>query len=167
VVVLIRQRRVGLLVDAAIAGFAVGTGFALIENLYYLAERSEALLFVQVIRGFGTAIMHGGATATFATVSIAMQERRPAIGPIMFLPAFIAAAVLHSTFNHLLVQPVLATLTMAVVLPVVFRLRVPLQRTRAARLDGGGLGRENGYVAGHSLGLVPRLAGGPVFADLA
>ncbi|MEI6460148.1 MAG: PrsW family glutamic-type intramembrane protease [Pseudomonadota bacterium] len=120
VVVLIRQRRVGLLVDAAIAGFAVGTGFALIENLYYLAERSEALLFVQVIRGFGTAIMHGGATATFATVSIAMQERRPAIGPIMFLPAFIAAAVLHSTFNHLLVQPVLATLTMAVVLPVVF-----------------------------------------------
>ena len=36
VVVLIRTHRIGFLVDAAILGFAVGTGFALVENLYYL-----------------------------------------------------------------------------------------------------------------------------------
>src|SRR5436305_10003236 len=33
---LVRAHRVGFLVDAAILGFAVGTGFALVENLYYL-----------------------------------------------------------------------------------------------------------------------------------
>ncbi|TLY98624.1 MAG: PrsW family intramembrane metalloprotease [Gammaproteobacteria bacterium] len=37
-VFLIRTRRVGLPVDAGIAGFAIGTGFALVENLYYLAS---------------------------------------------------------------------------------------------------------------------------------
>ena len=73
---LIRTRRVGLLVDAAIAGFAVGTGFALVENLYYLAMRPEAQTDVQVIRGFGTAIMHGGATAIFGIVSVALVERK-------------------------------------------------------------------------------------------
>jgi len=56
---LIRTRRVGLPVDAAIAGFAIGTGFALVENLYYLTSQPHTALPVQVIRGFGTAIMHG------------------------------------------------------------------------------------------------------------
>ena len=49
---LIRSRRVGLIVDAAIYGFAVGTGFALFENLYYLMMRPETHPAVQVIRGF-------------------------------------------------------------------------------------------------------------------
>src|ERR671924_647725 len=35
-VALIRSHRIGFLVDAAICGFAVGTGFALIENFHYL-----------------------------------------------------------------------------------------------------------------------------------
>src|SRR5512147_853034 len=35
VVWLIRTHRVGFLVDAAILGFAVGTGFAIVENLQY------------------------------------------------------------------------------------------------------------------------------------
>lgn len=59
IVVLIRARRIALLVDAAIAGFAVGTGFAVVENLYYLSMRPDAHIAVWVVRGFGTAIMHG------------------------------------------------------------------------------------------------------------
>src|SRR5579864_8448670 len=35
VVALIRAHRIGFLVDAAIFGFAVGTGFAIVENIYY------------------------------------------------------------------------------------------------------------------------------------
>ena len=41
---LIRTRRVGLPVDAGIAGFAIGTGFAVIENLYYLAARPHTTI---------------------------------------------------------------------------------------------------------------------------
>jgi RsiW-degrading membrane proteinase PrsW (M82 family) len=114
---LIRIRRIGLLVDAAIAGFAVGTGFALVENLYYLALRPDAQTDVQVIRGFGTAIMHGGATAIFGIVSVALVERKGDATIGVFVPGWLGAVVLHSVFNHLLVKPLLATLTILLVLP--------------------------------------------------
>src|SRR5215213_5142902 len=110
VVYLIRTRRVGMLVDAAIYGFAVGTGFALFENLYFLAMRPETHPAVQVIRGFGTAIMHGGATALFSIVSIALAERRPDGWIRVFGPGLIAATILHAVYNILLVRPAVATL---------------------------------------------------------
>jgi RsiW-degrading membrane proteinase PrsW (M82 family) len=116
-VYLIRSRRIGMLVDAAIFGFAIGSGFALVENLYYLASRPDAHIAVQVIRGFGTAIMHGGATAIFAIVSVALAEKRPDGLWTVFLPGLLAAATLHSAFNHLLAKPVLATLGILLVLP--------------------------------------------------
>jgi RsiW-degrading membrane proteinase PrsW (M82 family) len=117
VVYLIRTRRVGMIVDAAIYGFAVGTGFALFENLYYLMMRPETHPAVQVIRGFGTAIMHGGATAVFAIVSIALAERRPDGWVRVFLPGLIAAAALHAVYNLLLLKPVFATLGVLMLLP--------------------------------------------------
>jgi RsiW-degrading membrane proteinase PrsW (M82 family) len=42
VIALIRTHRIGFLVDAAIFGFAVGTGFALVENLHYLQRVADA-----------------------------------------------------------------------------------------------------------------------------
>ena len=120
VVVFVHTRRVGLLVDALIVGFALGAGFALVENVFYLAERTNAVLLVQIIRGFGTAIMHGGATGIFAMISVALYDRHPDGGLQYFLPGFVCGVVLHSAFNHLLVQPFIATAVMAVVLPVAF-----------------------------------------------
>jgi RsiW-degrading membrane proteinase PrsW (M82 family) len=116
-VYLIRTQRVGFLVDAAIFGFAVGTGFAVVENLYYLAVRPDAQIAIWIVRGFGTAIMHGGATAIFAIVSLGLAEKKPQGFAGVFLPGLIAATVLHSAFNHFLFQPVLATLGVLVVLP--------------------------------------------------
>ena len=104
-VYLIRTRRVGLPVDAGIAGFAVGTGFALVENLYYLASRPEISLPVQIIRGFGTAIMHGGTTTILAMISVTLYERRPNGGLQLLLPGFLAAVALHTAFNFMLVRP--------------------------------------------------------------
>jgi len=118
-VYLIRTRLVGLSVDAGIAGFAIGTGFALIENLYYLASRPDAALPVQVIRGFGTAIMHGGTGTVMGMISVALYERRPNGGVHLLLPGFLAAVALHSGFNYLLVKPAVATLATLVVLPLV------------------------------------------------
>jgi RsiW-degrading membrane proteinase PrsW (M82 family) len=120
IVALIRANRIGFLVDAAIFGFAVGTGFALVENLYYLRSFPEAGMGTWIVRGFGTAIMHGGATAIFGVMGLAMLERsRRATAPA-FLPGLLVAAVLHSGFNHLLLNPKLATLATLVVLPPVF-----------------------------------------------
>jgi len=118
-VYLIRTRRVGLSIDAGIAGFAIGTGFGLIENLYYLASRPDAALPVQVIRGFGTAIMHGGTGTVMGMISVALYERRPNGGAHLLLPGFLVAVALHSGFNYLLVKPAVATLATLVVLPLV------------------------------------------------
>jgi protease PrsW len=116
-VFLIRARRVGLPIDAGIAGFAIGTGFALVENLYYLAARPHTVLAVQVIRGFGTAIMHGGTAAILAMISNTLYERRPSGGLQLLLPGLLAAVALHTGYNYLLVRPALATLATLLVLP--------------------------------------------------
>ena len=121
-VYLIRTRRVGMPVDAGIAAFAIGTGFGLIENLYYLASRPDTALFVQVIRGFGTAIMHGGTATVLAMISITLYERRPNGGLYLLLPGFLVAVALHTGFNLLLLKPAVATLATVVVLPLVIYL---------------------------------------------
>jgi RsiW-degrading membrane proteinase PrsW (M82 family) len=121
-VFLIRTRRVGLPVDAGIAGFAIGTGFAVVENLYYLAARPHTVLAVQVIRGFGTAIMHGGTAAILAMISNTLYERRPGGGLHLLLPGLFAAVALHTGYNYLLVRPALATLATLLVLPFVIYL---------------------------------------------
>ena len=121
-VFLIRTRRVGLPVDAGIAGFAIGTGFAVVENLYYLAARPHTVLAVQVIRGFGTAIMHGGTAAILAMISNTLYERRPGGGLYLLLPGLFAAVALHTGYNYLLVRPALATLATLLVLPFVIYL---------------------------------------------
>ena len=75
IVVLIRSHRIGFLIDAAILGFAVGTGFATVENLYYLERVRDAGMGTWIVRGFGTALMHGGCTAIFAMMSVALLEQ--------------------------------------------------------------------------------------------
>jgi RsiW-degrading membrane proteinase PrsW (M82 family) len=116
-VALIRMHRIGFLVDAAILGFSVGTGFASIENLYYQTIVPDASLGTWIMRGFGTAIMHGGVTAIFAMSGLALLERGRLPGPVAFAPGFVIAVVIHSAYNHLLVLPRLSTLAVLVALP--------------------------------------------------
>jgi protease PrsW len=120
IVALMRAHRIGFLVDAAIFGFAVGTGFAMVENLYYLRAFPDAGMGTWIVRGFGTALMHGGAAAIFGVMGLAMLERSRRADFLAFLPGFALAAVLHSAFNHLLMSPKLATLAVLVVLPPLF-----------------------------------------------
>src|SRR4051794_25661155 len=53
IVALIRTSRVGFLVDAAVQGFAVGAGFAVIENLWYLHSMPDAAVTLWIVRGLG------------------------------------------------------------------------------------------------------------------
>ncbi len=130
IVVLIRTSRIGFLVDAAIFGFAVGTGFALIENLYYLQTLDSANIGVWIVRGFGTAIMHGGATAIFAILSQALTERSIGINPLKYLPGLALAVALHSLYNHFLISPIQSTMLILLVLPPVLYV-IYLQSSRS------------------------------------
>ena len=118
IVWLIRRHRIGFLVDAAILGFALGSGFALLENTYAVWRIPNAGMSAWIIRGFGTAIMHGGATASFALVSLAILERDERQGFFALLPGFAAAAAVHSTFNHLIHAPGLAAGVMLLAVPL-------------------------------------------------
>ncbi len=117
IVLLIRTHRIGFLVDAAIYGFAVGTGFAIVENVFYQHLIPDAGLGTWIVRGFGTAIMHGGATAIFAMMSLAMLEQKRARWLLALLPGYVIAVTLHSAFNHMYVSPRLSTLAVLIVFP--------------------------------------------------
>jgi RsiW-degrading membrane proteinase PrsW (M82 family) len=116
VLFLFKTHRAGFLVDAAILGFSVGAGFAVIENIYYLFN-SDANLGVWIVRGFGTAVMHGGVTAIFAIVTMAAMEKQEALKPMTVIPGLLVAVVIHSAFNHFFFSPVMSSFAVFVLLP--------------------------------------------------
>jgi len=116
---LLWQRRVGFLVDAAVLGFAVGTGFAIVENMIYLRDLGQATLGLWVVRGLGTAILHAATTAIVAMIAKTVADSRRVSPAVAVLPGWAVAAVIHSMFNHLLVSPILAMLLLLIVLPLI------------------------------------------------
>jgi RsiW-degrading membrane proteinase PrsW (M82 family) len=117
--------RVGFKLDAAIAGFAIGAGFSVFENGYLLMLFPQANLGVWVVRGFGTAVMHGGATALFAVIAHEFSEhqahregRHARLYPWVFLPGLVVAIAIHSAFNHLPGRPMLAMVAAMVLIPL-------------------------------------------------
>jgi RsiW-degrading membrane proteinase PrsW (M82 family) len=129
---LILRRRIGFLVDAAIAGFAVGAGFATVENVHYALTLGSPRLGVWLVRGLGTAVMHGAATACLAIMAKTLADRRGKATLAVFLPGWLLAVLLHSIFNHFFLAPDLSTLALLTVLPLVFVgvFRVSEERTR-------------------------------------
>lgn len=114
---LIRSTRIGFIVDAAIYGFAVGAGFALVENAYYLRELQNPQVLVWVVRGFGTAIMHGSTMAIFGILAKGISDRHDSRSPLVFLPGLLVAYIIHSLYNHFLLNPVASAALLLAILP--------------------------------------------------
>jgi hypothetical protein len=132
------------MVDAAIHGVAIGAGFALVENVYYLWSLNESLI-VWVIRGFGTALMHGGATAILGVVSKNLVDVKDSRSPLAFIPGFAAAVVIHSLFNHVVPREVLGpvTTTAVTVLVVPTLMLVAFTKSERATREWLGVGFDN------------------------
>jgi RsiW-degrading membrane proteinase PrsW (M82 family) len=119
VIVLIAGRRIGFMVDAAILGFATGAGFGMIENVLYLRLLPDAGLSTWLLRGCGTALMHGTTGAVFGIVSRSLRERDSRVRIRHFLPGLALAVLLHSGFNHFFLTPVATALALVVGVPLV------------------------------------------------
>ena len=117
---LVARRRVGFLVDAAIFGFATGTGFAAIENIYYIFSLSHTNPFLWVLRGFGTAVMHGSTTAILAIIFKNLVERYGEEKLKYFIPSLVLAVAMHSVFNHFFLNPFLSTILQLIIFPFLF-----------------------------------------------
>ncbi len=119
VIYLVSVKRIGFTVDAAIYGFAAGAGFSIIENIWYLHSIGDVTLLVWILRGFGTAVMHGGCTAVFAIILIGgrIRDRKPL--PV-FIVALAVAILIHSGYNHFYIDPVIQTLGIITLFPLFF-----------------------------------------------
>jgi hypothetical protein len=116
---LIRSNRIGFMVDAAICGFAVGAGFAVVENIFYLFHLSGIGLLTYAVRGFGTAMMHGGATAIFGIVSRNRAEIQRSESLAVFLPGLGIAILIHLLYNQPTLPATVSAGLVILVLPVV------------------------------------------------
>jgi protease PrsW len=119
---LIRAHRVGFMVDAAIYGFAVGAGFALLENIVYLQSFHDRTLVLWTIRGFGTAMMHGGTTAIFGIMATSFLGRTTSHRWRIYGPGLAIAIVIHSLYNQALLPPMESMIAILVGLPVILSL---------------------------------------------
>ena len=125
VVGLFRFNRIGFKVDAVISGFAIGAGFAVVENIIYLVRLSEYGAGTWLVRGLGTAVMHGMTLAVFAATAheFAERESRGAAGefnfnPLWFAPGYLIAVLIHTVFNQFPDRPLLAMLGAAMLAPL-------------------------------------------------
>lgn len=115
---LIKRKRIGFLVDAAIHGAAIGAGFSVLENIVYLRQLADTTLLIWFVRGFGTAVMHSACTAMFGILYKRALDRAPQATWSAVIPSFIAAVGVHALFNQFLLPPVLMTMLIVITLPL-------------------------------------------------
>ena len=121
--VLIRKNKIGFMIDAAIYGFAIGSAFSVLENLFYLFHfsGSESNLMVWITRGFGTALMHGGTVAIFGILTMSALNRQTNVTVSILLGTSIAVFI-HGLYNQFLISPLISTLLIVIIIPVTISL---------------------------------------------
>ena len=123
---LFRINRIGYKLDAVISGFAIGAGFSVVENILYLTLFPHYGTGTWLVRGFGTAVMHGTTLACLAAIAHEFAERETHeaaadfdFSLMWFLPGYGVAVALHMAFNQFPEQPLIAMLGSVVIAPIV------------------------------------------------
>ena len=117
--------RIGFKLDAIICGFAIGAGFSVIENIFYLARFPELTTAVWLVRGLGTAVMHGATTAILAIVAHELCERAlrkqggQGFNPLLLIPGYVIASLVHLAFNQFPDHPTEVMIVTFVLAPIV------------------------------------------------
>ena len=125
VIMLFGFNRIGYKLDAVISGFAIGAGFSVVENIIYLTVYTNYGAGTWLVRGLGTAVMHGTTLAILAAIAheLAERETREAAGEFdfhlwWFVPGYLLASGLHMLFNQFPDRPLVAMLGAAVFAPI-------------------------------------------------
>jgi hypothetical protein len=119
-------------------GFAVGAGFSIVENVFYLVRFPDLSAPVWIVRGLGTAVMHGTTAAVLAAIAhrLAVRELHHEARDFhfrlwWFVPAYLAAVAIHTLFNQFPSQPLLAMLVTTLVAPFALMAILRFGTTRA------------------------------------
>jgi hypothetical protein len=101
-VYLVRRSDHTYFVDAAIYGFAAGIGFAVSENMLYLARGTDVNqdLIVAIARSFSSSLMHGGSTALvgIAIGGFPLGRRVHPLAALFF--GWVIAIAYHMAYNR-------------------------------------------------------------------
>ena len=175
---LIRRKRIGFMVDGSIYGFAIGAGFAIVENLVYFKILENTNILLWIVRGFGTAIMHGGVTAVVGIVSVSYTSRYGSDRWFVYIPGLAFAVIIHSFFNHFVFSPRLSPLivlsVVSVTIAIVFRISERRTRewlgvrfdTDAELLEMVNTGKTSESRVGGYLRMLEKRFPGPVVVDM-
>jgi RsiW-degrading membrane proteinase PrsW (M82 family) len=124
-IALFRMNRIGYKLDAVVSGFAIGAGFSVVENILYLTIFPDYGAGTWLVRGLGTAVMHGTTLALLAAIAheLAERESREAAGDfnfnlLWFLPGYVVAVAIHTAFNQFPDRPLLAMMGAAILAPI-------------------------------------------------
>ncbi len=97
---LVRRRQFTYFVDGAIYGFAIGIGFAIIENYEYLlyADQSQQLM-IAIIRVISTNLMHATCSSVIGII-LGYSRFSKRSGVILYLAGGLLISIsLHTLFN--------------------------------------------------------------------
>lgn len=99
---LVRRPKFTYFVDGAIYGFAVGIGFAILENYDYILGQQTAALSVAIGRTLSSNLMHAAASALVG-VSLGLSRFQRGARRWLFLCGGLLIAIsMHAGFNNLL-----------------------------------------------------------------
>ncbi len=117
IVILIKRKKAGFLIDAGIYGFTIGAGFGVAENVYYLMTTEDSNFLLWIFRGLGTAIMHSGNAAIISILTFGpfSREKNLLWG---LIPSLLITIVLHSIYNQFDFYPLYHVAAVAVLVPV-------------------------------------------------
>jgi RsiW-degrading membrane proteinase PrsW (M82 family) len=122
---LFRFNRIGYKLDAVVSGFAIGAGFSVVENILYLTLFPDYGIGTWLVRGLGTAVMHGTTLALLAAIAHELAERdnREAAGDfhfnlLWFVPGYLVAVAIHTAFNQFPDKPLIAMMGAAIFAPL-------------------------------------------------
>jgi len=117
--------RIGYKLDAVISGFAIGAGFSVVENIIYLTIFPQYGTGTWLVRGLGTAVMHGTTLAILAAIAHELAERKTReaaadykLNLLWFLPGYLVAVALHTGFNQFPDRPMIAMIGAIVIAPI-------------------------------------------------
>lgn len=116
----IRKSYSAFLGDTAIYGFIIGGGFAFAENLFYFFNLESTNIMLSILRGLGTAIMHGSMVALSAVIYLYFVEIKNRNKYIFILVAIIPSIIIHSAYNHFWLPPIIQTVIILLVFGITF-----------------------------------------------
>lgn len=116
-VFLIMRGRAGFMIDGAILGLAIGAGFATVENIIFINYEAPMSFAIHIVRGFGTAIMHGGVTAIAGIIAMYFITKQKKVKFIYFLPGLLVSILIHWLFNQFFLSPVVSAIIIIFFIP--------------------------------------------------